>query len=181
MEVWKDIDGYDGRYQVSNLGHVKSVDWEEYRRDAHGGIALFRYKGKELKLSVGVQGYLVVPLGKLHPSNRVHRLVAKAFIPNPDNKPFVNHIDGDVANNKVENLEWCTNQENQIHASKVLLHKQGAYQNKPVRCVETGEIFENSFRAAGESRHTASNIRMAASPKYPRKTCMGYHWEFVEN
>lgn len=180
QEEWRDIAGLEGRYQVSNLGRVKSLDREEYRADAHGGYATFKYKGKLLSLVKSSKGYNIVALGKNRPWVSVHRLVAEAFIPNPENKPFINHIDGDRINNRVANLEWCTNQENQLHASRVLGHKQGAYQNKPVRCVETGEVFENSYRAANDIKYVAGNIRMAASPKYPRKTCMGYHWEFAD-
>ena len=180
VEQWKDIRGYEGKYQVSSLGRVRSLDRTITRAASRvRGPYNAKLKGKILSLVHGTGGYLLVPLGKDSLSNRVHRLVAEAFIPNPEGKPFVNHIDGDVTNNEISNLEWCTNQENQLHASRVLGHKQGAYQNKPVRCIETGEVFENSFRAAHESRHTANNIRMVASPKYPRKTCMGYHWEFV--
>ena len=177
MEIWKDIDGYGGRYQVSNLGHVRSIDWEERRKDAHGGYATFKYKGKKMSLSTNGNGYVVVQLNKR--LEAVHRLVANAFIDKIIDKDMINHINGDKTDNRASNLEWCTNQENQLHASRVLWHKQGAYQNKPVRCVETGEVFENSFRAANEVRYIAGNIRMAANPKSPRKTCMGYHWEFV--
>lgn len=180
-EEWKDIVGFEGEYQVSNLGRIRSLAREKLQRDAHGGYTTFRYNGRIIKPVKTSQGYLVVPLGRRAPCCRVHRLVAQAFIPNPLSRDMINHINGDRADNRVENLEWCTNQENQLHASNTLEHKQGAYQNKPVRCVETGEIFDNSFRAAKEKRHTASNIRMAANPKYPRKTCMGYHWEFVED
>ena len=181
MEQWKNIRGYEGKYQVSSLGRVRSLDRVILRAASRTrGPHYASYKGKMLSLVHGPGGYIVVPLGKDSLSNRVHRLVAEAFIPNPEGKPFINHIDGDVTNNKISNLEWCTNRENQLHASRVLGHKQGAYQNKPVRCVETGEVFENSFRAANEVRYVAGNIRMAANPKYPRKTCMGYHWKFVD-
>lgn len=180
LEEWRDIPGLEGGYQVSNFGRVRSLDRIVYRKGAHGKWNFYRYTGRIIKPVKTLQGYLVVPLGKKHPNNRVHRLVASAFIPKIDGKDMINHIDGDRTNNHVSNLEWCTNQENQLHASRVLNHKQGRYQNKPVRCVETGEVFENSFRAAHECRYTAGNIRMAANPKYPRKTCMGYHWEFVD-
>lgn len=179
QEEWRPIAGHHG-YEVSNLGRVRSMDRIIQRSASRtrGEYSVF-CKGKVLKAAPGTQGYLVVSLERSSTVKRVHRLVAQAFIPNPCNKPFINHIDGNVANNRVDNLEWCTNSENQLHASKVLHHKQGAYQNKPIRCVETGEVFENSFRAANEIRYMANNIRMAANPKYPRKTCMGYHWEFV--
>lgn len=97
MEIWKDIDGYDGYYQVSNMGNVRNA-----------------VKSKILKQQKSRNGYLTVSLTKNNKltTYRVHRLVASAFIPNPDNKPSVNHIDCDPLNNKAENLEWCTAQEN---------------------------------------------------------------------
>lgn len=99
-EIWKDIDGYDGLYQVSNLGHVKS-----FRR------------GREriLKASPNSNGYPKVSLGKCN-NTFVHRLVATAFVPNPDDKPEVNHINGDKSDNRAVNLEWCTPSENTQHA-----------------------------------------------------------------
>lgn len=97
MEIWKDIDGYDGYYQVSNMGNVRNA-----------------IKNKPLKQQKSRNGYLTVSLTKSNKitTYRVHRLVASAFIPNPGNKPSVNHIDCDPLNNKAENLEWCTAQEN---------------------------------------------------------------------
>lgn len=97
-EFWKDVVGFEGLYQVSNLGRVKS---------------LFRYK-VILKPYIDVWGYLVVNLYKnkkiFH--IKIHRVVASAFIPNPDNKRCVDHIDTDKTNNKVSNLRWCTQKEN---------------------------------------------------------------------
>lgn len=179
QEEWRDIAGFEGKYQVSNFGRVRSLDRLVRRKDAHGRYAMFKYKGRIIKTVKTSQGYMVAPLGRHNPCVRVHQLVAKTFIPKVPGKDMINHIDGDRTNNRTDNLEWCTNQENQLHASHVLGHKQGAYQNKPVRCVETGEVFENSFRAANDIKYVAGNIRMAANPKNPRKTCMGYHWEFV--
>lgn len=128
MEKWKDIKGYEGSYQVSNMGRVRSVDRIRYASNGKT-MCKFFVKGQILKPShTGKKtrnndGYLAVNL--LQKTKRVHRLVAEAFIPNPDNFPVVNHKDGNTENNKVENLEWCTNEYNQKHAITHGLKPQG--------------------------------------------------------
>lgn len=102
-EIWKDIEGFEGLYQVSNLGRVKSF-----------------YTNRILKCSTHPQGYLTVTLCKdsTKYTKKIHRLVAQAFIPNPDNKPEVNHIDENKTNNNLSNLEWSTRKENVNHGTR---------------------------------------------------------------
>ena len=124
MEIWKDIEGYEGLYQVSNLGRVRSLDfeWEAFNGKA---ICKFKNKGKILKGNkTGVKrNYLAVNLQ--HHTIKIHRLVAKAFVPNPCNYPEVNHIDGNTFNNRADNLEWVTGSQNVNHAFKTGLARSG--------------------------------------------------------
>ena len=114
-ELWKDIDGYEGLYQVSNFGRIKSLP----KTWICGNKKSKRFKPETLlKPSYITCGYLQVWLSKdnVPKSYRVHRLVAKSFIPNPNNKETINHINGIKDDNRVENLEWNTIQENLNHA-----------------------------------------------------------------
>lgn len=114
-EIWKDIDGFEGYYQVSNMGRVKSLD--RFVKHNWGGYKL--NKGKILK-SYSKNGtnyeFVVLCVKNKRRMKSVHRLVAEAFMPNPENKPEVNHISGSKIDNRIQNLEWCTRSENQLHA-----------------------------------------------------------------
>jgi len=120
-EVWKDVKGYEGIYKVSNFGRVKSLD----REIAPNNRAPYWRKGKICKQSKSNLGYMTVgfTVNNVKVNKYVHRLVAEAFITNVNNYPQVNHIDCDKTNNRINNLEWCTNSQNQIHASKNGLNK----------------------------------------------------------
>lgn len=132
-ELWKDVVGYEGYYQVSNLGNVKSLDRV---------ISTGRYHGRVMKLTIKRKGYKSVNLtkdgkGTVKP---VHRLVAIAFIPNPENKPFVNHLDETPGNNNVDNLEWVTAKENKNYGTGV--ERQAKSISKPIKVIYQDNTFE---------------------------------------
>lgn len=142
MENWKEITGYEGYFEVSNLGNFRSKD--RVIRYKQSGTR--NYPGKPLKTETIVEGYqrIVLMKGGIRKRFMCHRIVAQEFIPNPDNKPFVNHIDGNPANNKVENLEWCTQEENEQHAVQVLgKTMRGKTYPKKVKCIETNTIYDS--------------------------------------
>ena len=109
-EEWKDIPGYEGLYQVSNLGRIKSLARKVKTKNGH----YQGYNEKILKMGTNNSKYYMVVLCKNGKTNAklVHRIVAEAFIPNPDNKPCVDHIDTNIYNNNVNNLRWCSQKEN---------------------------------------------------------------------
>ncbi len=115
-EIWRNIEGYRNLYKVSNYGRVKSLGNKKNRKE------------KIISLLKTEKGYLVAPLSKNGKSKRfkVHRLVAIHFIPNPENKPEVNHIEGIKDDNRSWMLEWCTEEENEIHAKKLGLFMTNA-------------------------------------------------------
>ena len=179
-EVWKYIDGYEGYYQVSNLGNIKSVDRViKYKSD---GQRL--YKGINFKQEITKDGYRRVVLMKEGVKQRymIHRLVAQAFIENIENKPYINHIDGDKGNNVVSNLEWCTNSENVLHADSIGLRSMSNHQpsnSKCILCVEKGMEFKSISKALkwlGVTNNSISTITRAI--KNNRKA-FGYTWKYV--
>lgn len=127
QEIWKDVAGYEGLYQVSNSGNVRSVD----RIICQKSGKMHPHKGIYIKKVVCNIGYVRVAISKNAKSKMVcvHRLVAMAFIPNPENKPQVNHKDGDKQNNSILNLEWVTAKENIKHSYDYLgkSHPSGAH------------------------------------------------------
>lgn len=130
---------------------------------------------RELRSSINNGGYLTA---YVHGKNRtVHRLVAETFIPNPYNKSFVNHIDGDKTNNDVYNLEWCTASENEFHAYKNGL-KRPHHKGRMVRIKETNEVFDTIRSCAESVDGHGSGISRCLNNQ--RNTHRGYHYEYVD-
>lgn len=158
---WKDVPGFEGRYMVSDDGYVFSLR-----------------TGKLLKPNRKKTGYLEVTLAK---NNRLtyrqlHRLIAEAFIPNPENKPQVNHKNGDKTDNRVCNLEWVTGSENQRHRYEVLGQRGG--RSKPVVCIETGETYPSAKTAADVLKLQRTSITCCC--RGTRNTAGNLHFKFLE-
>ena len=166
-EEWRDIEEYEGLYQISNLGRVRSLNCRGHKGCI--GILTPRLDGK---------GYEMVALykeGKAR-NTKVHRLVAQAFIPNPNNYQQVNHKDENKTNNNVKYLEWCTNVYNHNYGTRN--ERVGKSLSKKIICITTGEIF-NSMREACRKYniHTGS---MTECCQGKRKTAGGYKWEYFK-
>lgn len=161
----------NGLYQVSNLGRVKSLH--------------YRHSNKEKILPLQkCREYLNVGLSKngKQVGHFIHRLVAEAFIPNPDRLPEVNHKDEDKYNNNVDNLEWITTKNNMNYGtrnkriSKNLLNRKDI--SKPVQCIETGITYSSAHEA---NRQTGINFsKICAVCRGERNTTGGYHWRYKD-
>ena len=148
----KDIKGYEGLYGITSCGKVWSYRSNKFLKPYDNG-----------------KGYLYVKLckdGKMKPY-RVHRLVADAYLPNPDNLSQVNHKDENKANNALSNLEWCDAAYNNNYS-----------QAKKVQCVETGEVFNSITKAAEAINRSTGNICNCLAGR--RKTTGGFHWRYYE-
>lgn len=169
-EVWKDIPGFEGYYQASTHGRIKSL----------GTITKYKPTVKILKPFITPQGYARLHIGKKHDRRTwgVHRLIATTFIPNPHNKPQVNHIDGDPSNNRVENLEWCTPHENIQHSYDKLGKKP--HNCHKVRCLETGEVYESAAEAGRKLGLNCISIAACCRRDKGRHQVKGTHWEWVD-
>ena len=119
-EIWKDIKGYEGLYQISNLGRAKSLERIVHGNYKSGKRFEQRWQSVMLVLSSEARGYLKFTVSKnsIRRTLQLHREMAIAFLPNPENKPEVDHINGDKSDNRLENLRWATKSENQVNTPK---------------------------------------------------------------
>lgn len=192
-EVWKPIKGYEGLYEVSNLGNIRSLDKVVMcvRNGKELGVL---HKGKVLKPSKRQHGYLGVMLyGRGGHKTRgfktfsIHRLVAEAFIPNPDRLPEVNHIDEDKTNNAVTNLEWMSHVDNTNYGTTQQRRSQKIRNNsksKPIaQYTRNGELVK-VYPSLGEMRrqtgYSAGNVWHCLNKSSSYTHAYGYVWRYVD-
>lgn len=172
-EIWKEIPGYEGCFEASSEGRIRSVE-----RMARGRWGTCRRKSTILTPTATGKGYLQVRFSvdgeKSQPL--VHRLVAAAFLPNPEGLPQINHKDGNKANCRPDNLEWCTASENALHRCRVL-HKTVGRVKRPVVCTDTGTVYASSHDAAKALGLSQGNIFQVCQGRYNRVN--GLHFEFA--
>lgn len=175
-EIYRDISGYEGIYQISNLGNIKRLEYQRYNKLTK---TYSNYKEHYLKPLLSVRGYKVVSLCKngVVKLNPVHRLVAETFIENLCNYNCVNHIDGDKTNNKVDNLEWCTYKENSQHAYRTGLNGRG----KKVKQYDLNGKYIATYRSTNNASNktgiSQGNIYMCCVGK--RTMAGNYIWKFI--
>ena len=183
-EIWKDIEGYEGKYQVSNLGRVRSLD----RKVATVHSAMRTVRGKTLAPWTDRYGYLHVNLWSECKmlSQSVHRLVAATFIPNPCNMPEVNHKDEDKQNNRADNLEWCSTEYNinygnrshkvsQTRISNATLGQRVEQLTMSGQHVRTFDSICDASRATGADKSVI--VRVC---KGRHLSAGGYRWRYAE-
>lgn len=169
-EIWKPIVGYEGLYEVSNLGNVKSLNWKNTKEE------------KCLYLKKHNKGYLQVELVKNKNKKMVlvHRIVAETFLENLSNKPQINHKDYNRSNNNVENLEWCTNSENMKHSALRKKSKPIKRNEKIIQYDFNGNIiktWENCIAIKSKYKYNQTSIFECCEGK--RKTAYGFIWRYA--
>ena len=183
-EIWKDVKGFEGRYQVSNMGQVRSFDKEWLLERENKGSCIMHKKGRILKQTVSVWGYYRVSLidGSKYKKPAVHRLVAEAFIPNPNNFRCVNHKDENKLNNHVDNLEWCSYKYNNNYGTrnKRIFEKVNSPRMRPVVQYDLKGIVINNFVSYAEAaRNTGISRRCIYDVLHERrKSTHGYVFKF---
>lgn len=181
QEEWRDIKKYKGLYQVSNMGNVRSLDRLVEQKNKFGRLQQHLYKGRQLKKQIQRNGYEVVNLykGKKMVKELVHRLVAETFLERESGSNYVNHRDGNRANNKLNNLEWCT-QSNNLYYAYAYGNKIAPHMKKIHQIDLNGKVlnvFESIQQAERKTGIKASNISKCC--RNLRAKAGGFKWEYV--
>lgn len=183
-EIWKDIKGYEGLYQVSNLGRVKSL-----KRKVYAGRNRLRWQYERIMSNnkSNGNGYLIVSLNKESKDKNkyIHRLVAEAFIPNPNNYLYVNHKDENRKNNKVDNLEWCTALYNNIyqnaHIRRGLKNRNNRLSKRIYQLDDDNNIIKEYPSISEASRQLNLTMQsLSGCLNGKTKHSGGYKWKFVK-
>ena len=183
-EVWKDVKDYEGLYQVSDRGNVRSVE----RRDSIGR----KVGGRIMKPIPNANGYIKVNLYKngIRETKYIHRLVLEAFVENPSNFPEVNHLDEVKDNNELSNLEWCDARYNNNYGTRIERFVQARSKKVKAVNIKTGEIIRfKSTMEAGRKGYNQGNVAAACRGDYNNGsgklvgdgyTYRGYRWSYEE-
>lgn len=185
VEIWKSVKNYEGYYEVSNLGNVRSIERVVILKDKCGNDRPCIYKSKELKQSIETKErynwkprkYVRLSKGGNIKRFYVHRLVAETFIENKECKAEVNHKDGNPFNNNVKNLEWNTKKENIDHAFKnnlIKTQKRVAQLDKTTN--EIIKIYASESEACRQMKVTQGKILRSM---HRNGTCNGYRWKYI--
>lgn len=177
MEIWADVKGYEGLYLISTYGNCKTTNY----RPGYGRIPEDINDIMKIENPDNHQGYCTIKLSKNGKKRtaRIHRLVAEAFIPNPNNYPCVNHIDGNKLNNNVNNLEWCTEKQNMEHAAKFNLVNRGKQQYVKQLTLDGKliKIHKSIREASRETNICRDSITKCLKGK--QQQCNNFKWEYA--
>lgn len=179
MEIWKDIKGYEGLYQISNTGKVKSLT--RYINSKSGRKLLIKEKIRKTTTTTAGYEYTVLANKGKNKTLLIHRLVAEAFIPNPNNYACVNHIDENKSNNNVSNLEWCNYEYNNTYKNIHLRRNLDNVARKVIQYdLDMNEIkrWNTVTDASNEFNAKAANIIKCC--KGERNHCCGFKWRYYE-
>lgn len=184
-EEWRDVQDYEGVYQVSNYGRIKRVEHTKVYKSANQSgkfMAHYRYDAMILKPCFDSGGYIQIHLCR-HQKKRwtkIHRLVAEAFLPNPDNLPQVNHKDGNKENSRLDNLEWVSMSDNMQHAYKTGLNFGRV---KAILQFDLNGNFVQEFKSITEAAKAVDRNPSSIQSHLKGKTtqCGGYMWKLKEN